>query len=257
MPTNIKTLIIEDEQAAVNRLSKELKKLESATFEVLAVIDSVKEAVSWIQVHDEVELIFMDIQIRDGLSLEIFRQVSVKSPVIFTTAYDEYALQAFKVNSIDYLLKPINTVELKAAVTRYLELRQGPADNYMQQLTNLVESYRPSNYRSSFLVSYRHKMIMIDVNEVAYLYVKERGVFMKKKDGQEYMVDFYLDDLEKQLDPARFYRANRQFLVARAAIREIETYFNGRLILTAVPESTTPIIISKGKAAEFKRWADY
>ncbi len=257
MTDHIKTLIIEDEPSAVNRLQKELNKLEIADFEIITVIDSVKEAVSWIHGHDDIELIFMDIQIRDGLSLEIFKQVMVKAPVIFTTAYDEYALQAFKVNSIDYLLKPIGTAELKAAVSGYLEMRQSPAEDYMKQLSSLVESYRPASYRSSFLVSYRHKMIMIDVDEVAYLYVKERGVFLRKKDGMEYTVDFYLDDLEKQLNPARFYRANRQFLVARSAIKEIETYFNGRLILTVVPETSVQVIISKGKASEFKRWADY
>lgn len=257
MHTDIKTLIIEDEPAAVNRLKKELLKVEAVGFEILAVIDGVRDAVAWLHEHDEVELIFMDIQIKDGLSLEIFKQVTVKVPVIFTTAYDEYALQAFKVNSIDYLLKPINTVELTAAVSSYMEVRQSPTDDYMHQLTNLVEAYRPASYRSSFLVSYRHKMMMIDVNEVAYLYVKGRGVFLRKKEGQEFMVDFYLDDLEKQLDPARFYRANRQFLVARSAIREIETYFNGRLILTVAPEIDTQVIISKMKASDFKRWADY
>lgn len=201
MPNHIKTLIIEDESAAVNRLLKELKKLEGIDFEVLAIIDSVKDAVSWISEHDEVQLIFMDIHIKDGLSFEVFKQVTVQAPVIFTTAYDEYALQAFKVNSIDYLLKPIGTAELKAAVSGYLEMRQSPAEDYMKQLSSLVESYRPASYRSSFLVSYRHKMIMIDVDEVAYLYVKERGVFLRKKDGMEYSVDFYLDDLEKQLNP--------------------------------------------------------
>ncbi len=257
MLSKIKTLIIEDEPAAVNRLKKELNQLEGMDFEILAVLDSVRDSSTWIQENHEVELIFMDIQIKDGLSLEIFKQVTVESPVIFTTAYDEYALQAFKFNSIDYLLKPINTIELKAAISRYLELRQGSTDSYLRQLSNLVESYKPSTYRSSFLVSYKHKMVMVDVNEVAYLYVKERGVFMKKKDGQEYMVDFYLDDLEKQLDPSRFYRANRQFLVARSAIKEIESYFNGRLILTVLPESTAQIIISKSKASEFKGWADY
>ena len=257
MSTKIKTLIVEDEPAAVNRLKKELAKINAVEFDILATMDSVRESVTWLQQHEEVELIFMDIQITDGLSLEIFRQVTLKTPVIFTTAYDEYALQAFKVNSIDYLLKPINTKELQGAVDRFLDSRKSDSDDYLKQISSLVESYKPTTYRSSFLVSYRHKMMMIDVNEVAYLYVKERGVFMKKNDGQEYMVDFYLDDLEKQLDPARFFRTNRQFLVARSAIKEIEPYFNGRLILGVKPESSTQIIISKVKATDFKRWADY
>ena len=206
---------------------------------------------------NEVDLIFTDIQLTDGLSLEIFKQVDLTAPVIFTTAYDEYALQAFKLNSIDYLLKPIDPEELATAIEKYLVTSADDQPNYLRQLATLAESFRPSSFRSSFLVSYRHKMMMIDVSEVAYLYVKERGVFLKKKDGQEYLVDFYLDDLEKQLDPAKFYRANRQFLVARSSIQEIEPYFNGRLILAVKPEVSASVIISKSKATDFKRWADY
>jgi DNA-binding LytR/AlgR family response regulator len=258
MSNSIKTLIIEDEDSAVNRLKKELDQLEGVEFQIMHISDSISETVSWLGHNDDVELIFMDIHLTDGLSLEIFKQVQVPCPVIFTTAYDEYALQAFKVNSIDYLLKPVNPEELKTAVDRFIDLRRdNREENYMNQLMQLATEYQSKNFRSSFLVSFRQKMMLIDINDVAYIYVKERGVFLKKKDGKEYSIDFFLDDLEKQLDPSHFYRANRQFLVSRSSIIEIEPYFNGRLLLIVNPEAYTSVIISKEKATHFKRWADY
>ena len=254
----IKTVIVEDESAAVNRLQKELGRLTNGEFEILATLESVSQSIQWLNENDAPDLIFMDIQLTDGLSLEIFKRVEVPCPVIFTTAFDEYALQAFKVNSIDYLLKPIDPEELQAAIDRYLEQStKNIQGDYVSQLMNLAQEFRPTTYRSSFLVSFRQKMMMIDVHEVAYMFIKERGVFLKKKDGTEYVIEFFLDDLEKQLDPAQFYRANRQFLVARSSIQEIEPYFNGRLVLGVKPEAHTPVIISKEKATHFKRWADY
>mgnify|MGYP001800513265 CR=1 FL=1 len=253
----IRSIIIEDESAAINRLKKELNQLTNAQFEIIHEIDSVKKAVEVLSNAPDIDLVFMDIQLTDGLSLEIFKQIEVRCPVIFTTAYDEYALQAFKVNSIDYLLKPVDPDELKSAIDRFLKTRGNTKSDYMEHLLHLANEFKPNSYRSSFLVSFRQKMMMIDIQDVAYLYVKERGVFLKKKDGVEYVVDFFLDDLEKQLDPGKFYRANRQFLVARSSIREIEPYFNGRLILALNPEAHTSVIISKEKASHFKRWADY
>ncbi len=253
----IKTVIIEDEQSAINLMMKELNNIIEFSFDVINTIDSVKEAINWLRKDQGFDLIFMDIHLTDGLSLEIFNQVEVKRPIIFTTAYDEYALQAFKVNSIDYLLKPIDPKELKNAVKRFMEQRSEVNQNYFNQLMSLAQEFKPNKYRSSFLVSFRHKMMMIDVNDVAYLYIKERGVFLKKKDGVEYAVDFFLDDLEKQLDPEKFYRANRQFIIARSSIHEIEPYFNGRLILMVKPEANTSVVISKEKASHFKKWADY
>ncbi|MEM6361949.1 MAG: LytTR family DNA-binding domain-containing protein [Bacteroidota bacterium] len=258
MPRPIRTLIIEDETSAISRLRKELDQLSEVEFDVLGTLESVSESVTWLKENENPDLIFMDIQLTDGLSLEIFKQIEVPVPVIFTTAFDEYAVQAFKFNSIDYLLKPIDPKELKAAIDSYLSLA-GKQDQsgYFNQLLHLAQSFKPSTYRSSFLVSYRQKMLLIDIQDVAYLYIKERGVFLKKKDGLEYVIEFFLDDLEKQLDPAQFYRANRQFLVARSSIQEIEPYFNGRLIIMMKPEAHIPVTISKEKATHFKRWADY
>lgn len=258
MAIPIRIAIIEDEEVAVKRLTKELRKLDRFDFQIVCTQNRVSEAVYWLKDQPQVELIFMDIQLADGLSFEIFNHVAINCPVIFTTAYDEYALQAFKVNSLDYLLKPVDPKELNAAMDRYLaQSEQFTRETYMSQLMKLTSEFKKENYRSSFLVNFRQKMLLIDVSEVAYLYIKERGVFLKRKDNTEFVVEFFLDELEKQLNPAQFYRANRQFLVARSAITEIEPYFTGRLLLSAKPEPPTPIIISKEKATDFKRWADY
>lgn len=258
MPLTINTVIIEDEESAVKRLVKELKKLDELHFEIVASIQSVAGAIDWFDGEKNVDLVFMDIQLTDGLSFEIFKNTQIPCPVIFTTAYDEHALQAFKVNSLDYLLKPINPPDLKNAVDRYLSLNKNFAhEAYMGQLIRLAHEMKPETYRSSFLVSFKQKMILIGVNDVSYFYVKERGVFLRKKDGTEYVIEFFLDQLEKQLDPAHFYRANRQYLVARSAISEIEPYFTGRLLLIVKPQPASPVIISKEKVTDFKRWADY
>ncbi len=254
MKQTVKIVIVEDEESAVSRLKKELSRLENFDFEVLASLGAVSDAVKWFQNHANYDLIFMDVQLSDGISFNIFKKITPAAPVIFTTAYDEYALQAFKVNSIDYLLKPVNPAELRSAIKQYKEA--APSEN-MNQVMQMISDLKPEKYRSSFLVSYRHKMIMIDVQDVAFIYIKEKGVFLRRKDNTEYLVDFFLDELESQLNPSQFYRANRQFLIARSSIVEIEPYLNGRLILKMNPASDTPVTISKEKATDFKRWADY
>jgi len=253
----IKILIVEDEDIAVKRLLKELEKLP-IRFHVLDVVNSVQGVLEWVRSGHEADLIFMDIHLTDGLSFEIFKHVEVTIPVIFTTAYDEYALQAFKVKGLDYLLKPIDPAELEKAINHYLaSYKNYNRQNYMHQLITLAKEFKPNTYRSSFLVDFKQKMHMVDVSDVAYIYVKERGLFLRKKDQKEYVIEFFLDELEQQLDPALFYRANRQYMVARSAIEEIEPYFTGRLLLKVHPDPPSPIIISKEKATDFKRWADY
>ena len=206
MPDKIKALIVEDEPSAVNRLKKELHTLSGIEVEIVAVTESISATCDWLDKND-VDLAFMDIHLTDGLSFEIFKQCNVNCPVIFTTAFDEYAIQAFKLNSVDYLLKPIDPEELFSAINRYLDRHSSSAqEDYQVQLSKLVQELQPAKYKSSFLVNYRHKMMMIDITEVAFLYIKEKAVFLKTKSGIEYLVDFYLDDLELQLDPRRFYR---------------------------------------------------
>lgn len=193
MKPSIKTVIIEDEQAAVNRLRKELSKLDFIVFEIIAVLESVEASVDWLKLNQQVELIFMDIQLTDGLSFEIFRQQQVPCPVIFTTAFDEYAVQAFKVNSIDYLLKPIDPQDLSDAVNRYLKQQAESLEAIqLDQLVEFASRFKSQKYRSSFLVSFRQKMTMVDISEVAYLYIKERGVFLKKRMGWNTLLTSFL-----------------------------------------------------------------
>jgi DNA-binding LytR/AlgR family response regulator len=257
MSLMIKILIVEDEDIAVKRLLKELEKLPFR-FDVIDVVNSVQGVIEWVRSGHEADLIFMDIHLTDGLSFEIFKHVEVIMPVIFTTAYDEYALHAFKVKGLDYLLKPIDPTELGKAINNYLASYKGyNRQNYMHQLMTLAREFKPDTYRSSFLVDFKQKMHLVDVSDVAYIFVKERGLFLRKKDQREYVIEFFLDELEKQLNPALFYRANRQYMVARSAIEEIEPYFTGRLLLKVHPVPPSPIIISKEKATDFKRWADY
>lgn len=257
MSLMLKILIVEDEDIAVKRLLKELEKLP-IRFQIIDVLNSVQGVLEWVRSGHETDLIFMDIHLTDGLSFEIFKHVEVTIPVIFTTAYDEYALQAFKVKGLDYLLKPIDPEELEKAINHYLaSYKNFNRQNYMHQLITLAKEFKPNTYRSSFLVDFKQKMHMVDVSDVAYIYVKERGLFLRKKDQKEYIIEFFLDELEQQLDPTLFYRANRQYMVARSAIEEIEPYFTGRLLLKVHPEPPSPIIISKEKATDFKRWADY
>ena len=253
----IKILIVEDEDIAVKRLLKEIEKLP-VKFTVINILNSVQGVIEWIRAGNQADLIFMDIHLSDGLSFEIFKHTEVNIPVIFTTAYDKYALQAFRVKVLDYILKPIDPVELEKSINHYLtSYRDYNRHGYMQQLLNLARELKTDVYRTSFLVDHKQKMQMVDVSEVAYIYVKARGLFLRKKDLKEYVIDFYLDELEKQLDPALFYRANRQYIVARSAIEEIEPYFTGRLLLKVLPSPPSQIIISKERVSDFKRWADY
>lgn len=253
----IKILIVEDEDTAVKRLLKELNKL-APNFEILQVINSVRGVLDWAKTGQKADLVFMDVQLVDGLSFEVFKHAEIHTPVIFTTAFDEYALQAFRVNGLDYLLKPIDPQELEKAVDRFLVYNKNyDRETYLHQLLKLAKAFKPDTYRSSFLVDFKHKMHLVDVQDVAYFYVKERGVFLRKRDQKEYVIEFFLDELEKQLDPGLFYRANRQYMVARSAIEEVEPYFTGRLLLKVAPEPPTPVIISKEKATDFKKWADY
>lgn len=252
--TNIDIMIVEDEQAAVNRLKKELNKA-GVQFTILAELETVRNTVKWLKENEAPDLLFLDIQLADGVSFEIFEQVKITSSVIFTTAYDEYALQAIKVNSLDYLLKPIGETALKASLDRYFER----VDNKEEDLSKLYEAIgrlQNPSYRKSFLVYVKNKMILINVDEIAYFFVSDKSVFIKTIKNIDYHIDLSLEELEKQVDLKLFYRANRQYLVAKRSIKEIEFYFNGKLIITIEPASSEMVTISREKTTDFKMWAD-
>lgn len=250
----MKVVIVEDELAASENLTYLLKKL-NPDIEVLTVLDSVRSSVEYFSTPNEAELVFMDIHLADGLSFEIFDKVKIIKPVIFTTAYDQYALKAFKVNSIDYLLKPIDEDELAKALTQFevqSKLDSSPAVQ-MEGLLNLIKANNKT-YKSTYLVSLRDQLIPIKTSSIAYLYIDTGIVKGITKDNQSYTLDKKLEDLENELDPSCFYRVNRQFIVHRDAIANIKYYFNGKLILNVSPVFKEQIVVSKAKSTAFKKW---
>ncbi|MBT8293248.1 MAG: LytTR family DNA-binding domain-containing protein [Eudoraea sp.] len=250
----MKVVIVEDELAASENLTYLLKKL-NPDIEVLTVLDSVRSSVAYFSKPNEAELVFMDIHLADGLSFEIFDKVKIIKPVIFTTAYDQYALKAFKVNSIDYLLKPVDEDELAKALNQFevqSKLDSPPALE-MEGLLNLIKSSNKT-YKETYLVSHRDQLIPIKTSSFAYLYIDTGIVKGVTKDNKSYTLDKNLEDIENELDPSYFYRVNRQFIVHKDAIANIKYYFNGKLILNVSPVFKEKIVVSKAKSAAFKKW---
>ena len=250
----MKIVIVEDEIAASENLTYLLKNI-NPEIEVLAVLDSVRASVQYFSSPTEAELVFMDIHLADGLSFQIFDQVQINKPVIFTTAYDQYALKAFKVNSIDYLLKPIDEDELFKAMNQFkVQSKIEPTpDLKIEGLLNLIKAQTPT-YRTTYLVSQRDQLIPIKTSTLAYIYIDTGLVKGVTNQNQTYTIDKKLEDIEKELNPALFYRVNRQLIVHKDAISNIKYYFNGKLILNVSPTFIEKIVVSKAKSADFKKW---
>ena len=250
-------LIIEDEQHAATRLIKLIKAINNS-FIIIEIIDSVEWAIEWFQNNKQPDLIFLDIQLSDGLSFNIFKKVKVNSPIIFTTAYDEYALQAFELNSIDYLLKPIDNEKLKKSINKYNQL----SNNLNKKEINfdaekLLEALQiaKTEYRTRFLVNKGSSLIVINVEEIAYFFTEDKQVFITTINNKKYILNTTLDKLEKELEAKKFYRANRQYLVSVNSIKEIHNYFHYKLKLELNPKPEhDEIIISKSKSSDFKDW---
>ena len=250
-------LIIEDENLAAQRLEKLVREID-ADIRIQGVTDSIESSVEWLNKNPTPDLILMDIELADGQSFEIFTRIEVKSPVIFTTAYDEFALKAFKVNSIDYLLKPVKSDDLKKSLMKLKSLK-GDAVKVagIQNIKQLLEGlYQQNNdqFRSRFLAKSGQRFIPIETHEIAYFYSEDKMVFLKTKSNQRYLLDFNLEQLEKELDPKSFFRANRQFIISNKSVQDIHSWFNGKLKVKVVPETSEEVIISRDKAAEFKSW---
>jgi len=249
----MKVLIVEDESGAARRLQKMILNILPEA-EIAGTCDSVAGAVKWLKENTPPQLIFMDIQLADGLSFDIFSRVQVNAPVIFTTAYDEYALRAFKVNSIDYLLKPIDSNELQQAIHKFKSTAESENhDSGIHGITELMLS-RKEVYRTRFLVSKGHKWIPISVHEVAWFISEEKHVSIVMKNGQKHLLDSTLEQLEEQLNPEQFIRANRKFIVCDSAVASIENGFNGKLHVNLSPASEEQMTVSRDKAGEFRKW---
>jgi two-component system, LytTR family, response regulator LytT len=256
----MKVLIIEDEELAVKKLQKTLASVD-ATAEVVGVADSIRSSVSWLQQNPSPDLILMDIELADGQSFEIFDKVDVKSTVIFTTSYDEYALKAFKVNSIDYLLKPIQKEDLQAALEKLKNLKSlygssnnTPSLNVDNLVKELQQKLQPKEYRKRFLVKHAQKLVSVDVEEIAYFYSDGRLNFFKTYDNRKFVVDYTMDDLEDMLNPIQFFRISRAFYVSVNSIDQIHDYFGNRLLLNLKPAVDKEAIVSREKVTDFKKW---
>ncbi|WP_373519011.1 LytR/AlgR family response regulator transcription factor [Pricia sp.] len=250
----MKVLIIEDELAASENLTYLLHSIDK-DIEVVNVLDSVKSSLDFFSKSHDAELVFMDIHLADGISFEIFEQARIDIPVVFTTAYNQYALKAFKFNSIDYLLKPIDKDELADALQQFKVQNKGKGidDQQVEGLLDLIQTKR-KKFKTTFLVSRRDELIPLKTEKIAYFRIDTGVVKAVTSDNKAYSVDDKLEDIEEELDSHLFHRANRQFIINKDAVVNLKTYFNGKLIVEVKPVSDERIIISKAKATEFKDW---
>lgn len=250
----MKVLIVEDEELAVKKLLKTLSSVDSTT-EVAGITDSINDTVEWLQNNTMPDLILMDIELADGQSFAIFDLIKVTSPVIFTTSYDEYALKAFKVNSIDYLLKPVQPEDLEAALTKLKSLRGDGISTALQSLVKeLHQQLAPKDYRKRFLVKNGQKLVSVDTQDVAYFYSDGRLNFFKTKDNKNFIVDYTMDDLEEMLNPDDYFRISRSFFISISCVKKIEDYFGNRLILQLFPATDKEVLVSREKVTAFKKW---
>ena len=253
----IKILVVEDELLAIKRLQKILSEIEDKT-EIIGETDSIEATVEWLLSNPAPDLILMDIEHAEGQSFEIFNKTIVASPVIFITSYDEYAIRAFKVNSIDYLLKPVRREELKASLRKFQNLHQSSRKelNYAEQVEKLIRELttQKKEYRERFLVKSGQRYFSIESEEIAYLYSEEKLTHLVTWQSAEHILDYTLDDLEGQLDPKIFFRANRKFIINIKSVKTIHSYFSHKLKITLKPPSKTDLIISREKATDFKNW---
>lgn len=248
-------LIVEDESLAVDRLRQLLADADPS-IKITGVTDSVETSISWLQYNPKPDLILMDIELSDGQSFAIFDQVKVSSPVIFTTSYDEYAIQAFKVNSIDYLLKPIKPGDLQAALEKLKTLGRhlptGPSAAIEQLLWQLKKPEK--EYRDRFLVKSGQRYFSIEADDIAYFYYHNRVTFLKTWKKDVYYIDYILDELEEMLSPQRFFRANRQFLLHIKSVKDIHAESNNKLKLKLLPAVDEEVLVSRERATAFKLW---
>jgi two-component system response regulator LytT len=245
-------LIIEDELPNIQRLEKMLYALDKNIF-IAGKLQTVKASIKWLDAHDQPDIIFMDIRLTDGLSFDIFNQVNITAPVIFITAYDEYALKAFEVNGIAYLLKPLDADKLEKSIAKARSVSGLGNDQSLLKLFKNMQA-KQTIYRSRFLVAYRDKYILVMVNEVAYFSYENKMTFLIIQDGQRFVIDQTLEMLEKELDPEFFFRVSRQFIVSIKSIGKIHQSFNSQLKIELVPELKDGVLISREKSSLFKKW---
>ncbi len=247
----MKVLIIEDETAAARNLQSMLETLEP-DIEVVGITESIVDTVEWFAENNAPDIVFMDIHIADGESFRIFDSVDITAPIIFTTAYDQYALEAFKVNSIDYLLKPLKEEELQRALDKWRRITNHERSEYHNRIDSMIAEQRKGN--EMFLVHVKDKIVPLQASDVAYFYTSNERVTAHLFDGVAYPIDKTLEALQSMLSEQNFFRANRQFIISRKAVKDISIWFGSRLSLNLTVEIPERIVISKARVPEFKRW---
>lgn len=254
----MKVLIVEDEQIAAKRLEKLL--LDSShKIEVLAKLDTIQRTIAWLEEEQHPELIFMDIQLADGLCFDIFDLVQVKCPVIFTTSYDQYAIRAFKVNSIDYLLKPLDPGELYNAINKFHYLDKSYSEKASPQASALQDAIKmltQKSYKERFVVKVGEHIKSIPVDEIYHFVSREKATYAQTKDKRKYLLDFTLDQLMEMLDPMQFFRINRKYIISIDGFEDIISYSNSRLKIHLIHDKTMDAIVSRERVQVFKKWLD-
>lgn len=257
----MKYLIIEDEPLAQEELVRMLKELDD-DFELLATLDSVKESINWLNANKQPDLIFMDIHLSDNICFEIFNKVEITAPVIFTTAYDQYAIEAFKTNSIAYLLKPIDEEELIAALKKFRTLTNTSSElaaikSQIQQLSTLKSQQSNENlYKERLLAKVGDNYQHLTMSEIAYFYSEDHYTFVTTNNNQRYIINYTLDTLVSQLNPQQFFRISRQLIININAISNISKHFNGRLKITVNPSFSEDLYVSRNRVQSFLSWLD-
>ena len=252
----IKTLIIEDEEPATDRLIKMLKNT-GRNFEILGIIDSVTGAINWFKNNNHPDLVLLDIQLSDGRSFDIFRETELKSFVIFTTAYDEYALKAFELNSIDYLLKPVKQEELNKSIEKYINLSKGLVrHNFnIDEVISFIEQ-KGISYKKRFVINIGNSIKVIESSETAFIFSSEKNTFLYTNEGKSFPLDFSLDSLEEMLNPEYFFRINRQCIIRYEIIKQIHILSKSRIKLDLKLQTDHEFLVSSTKSAEFRKWLD-
>lgn len=249
----MKVLIVEDEPMAASRLEQLVLELESSA-KVLARLDSVKQTVNWLKSNPHPDLILLDIQLADGISFQVFDQVAVSCPIIFTTAYNEYALKAFKVNSIDYILKPIDKAELKAALDKFKRLtKPASQSNLMESIANAMELLT-KKYKTRFVVKVGEHLRSIETSDILFFYSQDKTTFAQTSDARKHILDYTMEQVEEMMDPNSFFRISRKYMVTAVSIQDMINYTNSRLRLVLRTSDDKEIIVARERVQEFKEW---
>lgn len=249
----MKIIIIEDEKPAARLLQRKIEKLG---YGITTLLHSVEESLEWFQNNDHPDLIFLDIQLSDGLSFEIFEKIDIKSAVIFTTAYDEYALRAFKLNSIDYLLKPIDEEELATAISKFANQFQANSVSNLdfEAIKRMLVNPVSKEYRKRFSVKIGQQIKVIDVVEIECLYSENKGTYIHTLDNRDYLIDSSLEVVDAELDPKDFFRISRKYIIPLQSVKEIQLYSNSRLKISLPTYKADEVIVARERVSDFKEW---